>query len=302
MRRGKSPPIAGGRSVVDSLRAQAALHHACGAWERSGARQAGASPGPFPSSLSVPLRYPTLSCKLANGRAAVPRCPASLPEPRWHVLTSAAGMADDDSDEWGGQRDDGEVVGSCCPNCGASSVAFDESAGGEVCTACGELVAGQSFLRPEVGFDDAGVVGVRLHAGDDGTQAARRALGGVGSGAPRGIFRDRAGVSTSDAARRRAEQVRATELYEALATPHATPPRQLAASLHLPATTAAELGSLLQRVTEGRWGTGRWAELLAGACAYVVIRQNRFEQMRRAHPAQPAERTPRFAQACGHAA
>ena len=117
-------------------------------------------------------------------------------------------MADDDGDsDWDAQHDAGELTGSCCPNCGASSVTFDESAGGEVCTACGELFAGQSFLRAEVGFDDAGVVGVRLHAGDDGAQAARRMLAGVGSGALHGIFRDRAGVPASDAARRRAEQV-----------------------------------------------------------------------------------------------
>ena len=118
-------------------------------------------------------------------------------------------MADDSDAEWGDLRDTGEVAGSCCPNCGASSVAFDESAGGDVCTACGELVSGQSYLRPEVGFDDAGVVGVRLHAGDDGAQAARRMLGGAGTGSLHGIFRDRAGVPAADAARRRAEQARA---------------------------------------------------------------------------------------------
>jgi hypothetical protein len=117
-------------------------------------------------------------------------------------------MADYSDAEWGDVQDTGEVAGSCCPNCGASSVAFDETAGGDVCTACGELVSGQSFLRPEVGFDDAGVVGVRLHAGDDGAQAARRMLGGAGSGLLHGIFRDRAGVPAADAARRRAEQAR----------------------------------------------------------------------------------------------
>lgn len=202
-------------------------------------------------------------------------------------------MADDDSDgDWRAQQGGDELVGSCCPNCGASSVTFDESAGGEVCTACGELVAGQSFLRPEVAFDDAGVIGVRLHAGDDGAHAARRMLGGVGSGALHGIFRDRAGVPASDAARRRAEQVRSAELRERLAPAlrPLTQHRQLAASLHLPATLAAELGNLLHRVTGGRWGNGRWAELLAGACAYVVIRQNRHGCLRIALPARRAQR------------
>ena len=187
------------------------------------ARRTTADVGPFLPLSSAPSSRRSAALLvngLVNGVAAAPyarqACGSSI----------SALMADDDSDgEWRGQRDDGELVGSCCPNCGASSVAFDESAGGEVCTACGELVAGQSFLRPEVGFDNAGLVGVRLHAGDDGAQAARRVLGGAGTGSLHGIFRDRAGASASDAARRRAEQARLTErrAFRALTPPDTNP-------------------------------------------------------------------------------
>ena len=80
---------------------------------------------------------------------------------------------------------------------------------------------------------------------------------------------------------------------------------QLAASLHFSGTTAAELSNLLQRVTDGHWGSGRWAELLAGACAYVVIRQNR-RALACCAPLTRSARTDALAcgcaQACGHAA
>ena len=79
---------------------------------------------------------------------------------------------------------------------------------------------------------------------------------------------------------------------------------QLAASLHFSGTAAAELSNLLQRVTDGHWGSGRWAELLAGACAYVVIRQNRhaLAAQRFIHLSAPTLTPGGCAQARGHAA
>jgi hypothetical protein len=107
-----------------------------------------------------------------------------------------------------------------CPRCGNTFVTHDDDLSADVCTQCG-FVVHESAIRAEVAYDGALALGVRVHANDDGGGAARRALGtlrrrgrsdgeGGDGDAARAMFRDRAGINAGDAARRRAEQARAS--------------------------------------------------------------------------------------------
>lgn len=144
---------------------------------------------------------------------------------------------------------------------------YDDLLLAEVCTGCG-LVVDEAPLRAEERWDDAGCVGVRLGEDDDGSRAAAAGLRGRdgSGGAARGMFRDRSGVPHADACRKRV-----TALGDAL---------------RLPLSAVNEVAQLALRAADGRWGAGRWAELILGAATLLVVRQDRC-----AHARQRAARS-----------
>lgn len=187
----------------------------------------------------------------------------------------------------------GGSAAPACSRCGSTNIVVDEDQRCDVCASCGFVLGDNALRTDDVVYDDDGAVGMRVRAGDDGGRAARMALGGGGpaGASARRLFRDRAGTPAADAARRRANQARALVPLGAQcgpvcsarrnnSPPVANPlslrhPAQLGSTLKLSAVVSAEVGDLLARAAGGRWGSGRWAELLAGACAFVVVRQNK---------------------------
>lgn len=49
----------------------------------------------------------------------------------------------------------------------------------------------------------------------------------------------------------------------------------IAAALRLPASSIKQVSAYLEQFTDGKYGHGRWMELVVASCVYIVCRENK---------------------------
>ena len=150
-----------------------------------------------------------------------------------------------------------------CPNCGRTdTVEVDLQAGGTVCSACGRVRTDWGDVLVPEGAPTRGAfwgletaTGHELLDGDDEgpetlnrKQVSRLAVGEV---APQNRADHTSRLNRKDA----------KKLVQSVTS-----------RLKMPKTAVQETMSYAEQAIEGRWGQGRWIELLVAACAYAVCR------------------------------
>ncbi|EFJ27069.1 hypothetical protein SELMODRAFT_412683 [Selaginella moellendorffii] len=137
-----------------------------------------------------------------------------------------------------------------CSACGrAGTVTTDPLSGLFCCCECGVVVDDDAL-----GSDhQVGLVGER-----GGTLVAGEGIGAL----PGKRFLYRNGGSDQYFAKKKQDALRRI--------------RDVAAALRLQPNDADEVEAMVDRATNGDWGSGRWFDALVGACAYVVVRNHRL--------------------------
>lgn len=139
-----------------------------------------------------------------------------------------------------------------CEGCGLESVSFDFNAGVLVCEGCG-LVRQETEFR-HGGFDEEGTkTGVYVS--------------GRGTAASLGLGRSTWGLAPG------AHSVFRSDYKKKYAVAKL---EQLSSVLRLPKDKSDDVKHMLAVITEERYGSCRWMDVLIGTCIYIIARQHRL--------------------------
>eukprot|EP01018_Ginkgo_biloba_P012958 Gb_28195 [translate_table: standard] len=140
-----------------------------------------------------------------------------------------------------------------CDKCGEDRVVMDGITGMMVCDSCG-FVKEDADFRSAWDFTTGEGGGTFVSVHDAGARGAGRYSGRVN-----GRWVRTRGVGNYH------DHKRALAIKKL---------HQITSLLRLPTQRVGDVKFMVEKITKGEWGAGRWLDILIGACVYVTVRQN----------------------------